>query len=491
MKIINCDDWPKGLNNTFIENNITKYGCQIVFPKKCLYKFGKYFQDLTRLKGVNCTNTNKNDKQKLLQSSKSPYINETSIYIGYPLTNKDPICFLDFRDKDNKIKKYFLNNLVDMQNKDLLRKNFPQKIPEIQIDFSKNFHGKMIINLNYNRTLSDERKLKENYTKPYSKNIMILYIDSVSRANSLRQLKRTMNFFKNFISYKGKFNKKFPSNNFHSFQFFKYHSFQLYTRGNYPLLFYGKKREKNIVLITKYLKKNGYITCYCGDFCKRDNIRTKHNLTKDEIYDHQFIICDPNSFHYNSNSIRCLYGKQVSEHLYEYANQFWRKYNNNRKFLTIVTNDGHEGTLEKLKYIDDIIYNFLNNLFNNNMLKDSSIFLLSDHGVGMPSIYSLNDFYKIEEHLPMLYMIINDRRNINYNKQYGYLYENQQSFITAYDIYNTLGNIIYGDNYVYIKNKTNNIDTPKSSKGISLFNKIDSKIRAPNKYYRMINSVCK
>ena len=48
---------------------------------------------------------------------------------------------------------------------------------------------------------------------------MVLYIDLVSRANSLRQLKRTMNFFKNFMSFDGNFNKKYTSNNFHSFEF--------------------------------------------------------------------------------------------------------------------------------------------------------------------------------------------------------------------------------------------------------------------------------
>ena len=186
-----------------------------------------------------------------------------------------------------------------------------------------------------------------------------------------------------------------------------------------------------------------------------------------------------------------LIWKQISDHLSEYSNQFWRKFNNNRKFLTIITNDGHEGSLENLKYIDDIIFNFLNNLFNDNLLKDSSIFLLSNHGVGMPSIYYFNDFYRIEEHLPMLYMIINDRKNISYNEQYRYLYENQQSFITAYDIYNTFGNIIYGDNYSFIKNKTNNKDTPKSNKGISLFNKINSKNRTPKIYFRMTDQVCK
>ena len=35
---INCNDWPKGLNNTYIENDMNKYGCQIRFPKKCQYK---------------------------------------------------------------------------------------------------------------------------------------------------------------------------------------------------------------------------------------------------------------------------------------------------------------------------------------------------------------------------------------------------------------------------------------------------------------------
>ena len=144
----------------------------------------------------------------------------------------------------------------------------------------------------------------------------------------------------------------------------------------------------------------------------------------------------------------------MSAHLFEYGNQFWRKYKNNRKYLNIIFNDGHEGTLEALKYSDAIIYNFLNNLFKDNLLKDSSIFLLSDHGVGMQSIYYMYEFYKIELRLPMLYMIINDRNNYSYDRQYKDLYDNQQAFITGYDISNTIGNIIYGDRYFYIKNKT-------------------------------------
>ena len=82
-----------------------------------------------------------------------------------------------------------------------------------------------------------------------------------------------------------------------------------------------------------------------------------------------------------------------------------------------MTNDGHEGTLEVVKYWDDIIYNFLNSLYNDNLLKDTTIFLLSDHGCGMPSVYFIYDFYKIEKRLPMLFMIVNDRKNIDYNQK--------------------------------------------------------------------------
>ena len=85
--------------------------------------------------------------------------------------------------------------------------------------------------------------------------------------------------------------------------------------------------------------------------------------------------------------IKCLYGQNEISYLFNYSEQFWRKYQNNRKFSNIIIDGAHEGTMEVLKYFDDIIYNYLISLFDDNLLKDSSIFLLSDHGVGLQSIY--------------------------------------------------------------------------------------------------------
>ena len=490
----NCTGWEKGLNNTSLENNSSKYGCQIKIPKTCTFKLFHQLQDYTKIMNINCKSLNNKKLKKIFLSNiNSSYISKNTKRFGFPLTNKDPICFNDTFDAD-VIHKFTFNNIVDMDDKEILDKYFANKLPEIEIDFSDDDNPKLIIDVKFNKSLSDERKSLERNSEPYSNNILLLYIDSLSRANAIRQLKKTMNFFRKFMPYKGGFNKKYPSEKFHSFQFFKYHSFEGYTATNYPFLFYGQKKEnyeKN--LITKYLKKNGYITCYVHDYCDIENTRTFHNLSIEEVYDHQYLSCDPNERDVSVNIIRCLYGKQNIEYFLNYIDQFWRKYKNNRKYSLLLTNYGHEGTLDVIKYIDIILADFLYKLFEDNLLKDTSVILLSDHGAGMPSIYYLYDFYTIELHLPSFFIIINDRKNISYEKQYKFIQENQQTFITAFDIYNTLGNIIYGDQYINIPNKTIEQDSSKSNLGISLFNKINPKERFPEKYLNycsMVKDVC-
>ena len=491
---MNCNNWEKGLNNTYIENNKNKYACSIKFPKICQFKLGMKFLDITNLHRVNCSKNKENTKLKLLKFANHKNINYQTKRIGFPLLNKDKRIFLAIKDNDNKIYKYTSNYLTDMDNQDLVNKTYKKNYPEIIIDYTNNQYGELIINVNFNETLSKERKLLEKKSLPYSENIMVIYIDSVSRANSIRKLKKSLKFIEQFMSFNGGHHPKYPSENYHSFQFFKYHSFTSYTRNNYMQLFYGNAygsvNEKKMVRITKYLKENGYITSYINDMCLREPTNTGHNMDYEEIGDHEWLICDPNMKNVHSHTIRCLYNKISTEYAYEYGIQFWNKYKNNRKFLSIITNDGHEGTLEALKYIDDVLFNFLNNLYNNNLFKKTTIFLLSDHGTAAPSPYYITNFYQIERHLPMLYIICNDRKKISYNRQYQYINKNQQILITGYDIYNTIGNLIFGNKYNLIPNKTKIYDTPKTSLGISLFNEINPKVRTPKKYKNMDTNYC-
>lgn len=482
---LNCNDWKNGLNKTFIENDINRYGCKINMPKFCPYKLGKKFLDISKISRTKCGN-DYNTKKKLLDFSNSKYINSNTSKFGFPLINKN--IKTSNQSKEN-IEMFFKRNIVDMDNKEQLEEIGKENIPEIIVDFSENPNGKIIINLRFNRTLSKERKEKEQKSNPYSNNLIILYIDSVSRSTSIRQLKKTTKFFENFMSIKGNYNPYYPLENFHSFQFFKYIAFFNYTRGNFPKILFGNDNPKRMIRITKYLKENGYITAFSHDMCLRSPCIIPRDLKNDEICDHEFILCDPNMKNTNSMIKKCLYDKLNIEYQYEYGLQFWKKYKDNRKFLALINNDGHEGTFEIIKYDDDVIYNFLNTLFENNLLKETTILLLSDHGCPMPSPYHFTNFYRIDRFLPMLFLFTYDRRNISYNEQYKNIQENQQILITSYDIYNTIGFLIYGNDYKKIKNKTNKIDTPKTKYGKSLFNKINPK-RNPYYYKNMPKSIC-
>ena len=484
---LNCDEWPYGLNNTYLENGINKYGCQIKYPKICSYKIFGDSQDITKITKLDCTVGKKDARKTLLDALTSPFINSNTKKFGYPLTNKGEVGGLDGKDKWVLLN-YTYENMLDMDNITREIKYWPEQV----VDFTQNENGELRVNLNFNETLSKERKKLENKLIPYANNIMILYVDSVARTLAMRQLKKTMKFFEKFMPYQGGHHDKYPEENYHSFQFFKYHSFRMFTSGNYPQLFYGTTKEANdFVLITRYLKENGYVTNYCSDECKKDNTRTHHNMTQSEIYDHQMLLCDPNLTLMNKPIKKCFYGNINSYHLYEYGKQFWTKYKDNRKFSALVTNDGHESTLEVLKYTDDIIYNYLTSLYEQNLLKDTTVLMVSDHGTLLPSIYFLNDFYQIEGRLPMLFMLVNDRKNISYYEQYYHIQQNQQTFITAYDFYNTIGHLLYGDKYNDIENKTNEHDTPKSPLGESLFNYIDQMKRNPKNYQNMDTHICK
>ena len=425
-----CEDWKIGLNNTYIDNDKNKYECLIKIPKNCFYKIGKFILDKNKYSPIKCNGNNFKLRNKILGESKSPFINEKTLHLGFPLINKEEKYFFDI--DYNVFRKNVYNNFIDMDN--LTHINLLQgNIPEISVDFSKKVGGTLNVNLNFNQTLSFERKKLENKTNPYSKNVMVIFLDSVSRAYSIRQLKKTLKFIEKFMPFKGNNNNKFPSDYFHSFQFFKYYSHKYFTTGNYPILYYGNHRNGTNKHINLYFKKNGFITSYTSDFCFYDYLRAYHNFSFADVYDHLYAICDPNYFPPTSQ-LHCYYNKLHVEYMFEYINQFWRKYKDNRKFASLLTTFAHEGSLERLKYIDDIIYKFLYNLFNDNLLKEITVFLLSDHGVAIPSIYFLNDFFNLEKVLPMLYLLVNDRKNVTYEMQYKYLNQNQQTFITAYDI---------------------------------------------------------
>ena len=417
--------------------------------------------------------------------------------IGFPITigNEPEIKGKPAMYSDTLLS-FVSNNLINADDMKVIKTL--KKLPEVFVDFNEDKFGKLIININFNESLSRERAQLD--LNKNSSNILFIFLDNMSRVHFYRQFKKTIKFLKNFLSYKGFSNVKNKTNNYHGFEFVKYHKFDGATLNNAIPMFSGVYYDnKNAMIsILKDIKNMGYITCNVQDICHKElmSIEPMENYSYIE-FDHEYAApnCDPNVYHYGfglfggENGIlrKCLYGKESFEHSLEYAKKFWVSYKNNKRFLRIVNTYGHEYSGEKAKYSDNNLYEFLKDLFYSNFLEDTVIFLAGDHGFALMGIYELlkpNDWKK-EKSLPFFMMIIKDKKNTTYEEQFSEIYKNQQTLITPFDIYYTIKHIIYGEQYKY------NLPFSLKKEGESLFKFIEPKERNCSKYLRFYECQCK
>lgn len=392
--------------------------------------------------------------------------------------------------------KFVMNNLINLDDKNLIMNRSNNKQPEVFVDFTDNPYGELKQEIHFDKNLSAKRlELGKKYP---SQNILFLFFDNLSRVHFYRQYKKTSKFIQKFLSFKGYTQDNI--NIYHAFEFFKYHKFMSSTLYNIIPMFYGvyfNKKNKMISLI-KDMKKSGYITCNVQDVCHKGlTIVSNSNNFYYTEFDHEYSApnCDPNIYKFGyglfsgENGIlrKCLYGKENIEHVFDYGKKFWNLYKENKKFLRIVNTYGHEFSGEKSKYADTALYNFLLYLFTSDLLNNTTIFLVGDHGnmlLGAYQIFQPNDI-KIEQFFPILIIISNDIKNSSYKEQYSEIQNNQQTFITPFDVYFTLRDIIYGNEY------KNNLLYEQLNNGESLFKYINPKERRCDKYKQIKTCHCK
>ena len=149
---------------------------------------------------------------------------------------------------------------------------------------------------------------------------------------------------------------------------------------------------------------------------------------------------------------RCFYGKEVHDYIFEYGKQFWEAYPDNKKFMRLGFNDGHESTFEVLKYLDEPMVEFLQFFLDKGYLKNTALFIVSDHGNHMPGLYNLflSEQFETERVLGNFYLIINNNLTLMKNnlERFKLFHKNvminQQSIITPYDIHDTMIHLIAG-----------------------------------------------
>ena len=246
-----------------------------------------------------------------------------------------------------------------------------------------------------------------------------------------------------------------------TFQFMKYNTLKGLTIPNIKAMFYGiGLEESNGVNLVKYFKEQGFVTGHTGTTCGKEIFSVNALLQSQKLdydsWDHENIalFCDQNFFDPEypltkgvaSVLKRCLYGKYAFEYMIDYTQQFWKLYPDNKKFFRIHFNEGHEGTMELVTYLADPLFEFIKYFFDNKLLDDTFMFILSDHGNHMVGPWALirpRD-YLIESTLATLFFVIPNNDKLYKDGLYDIIHENQQTFITPYDIHDTLIHLAYG-----------------------------------------------
>jgi hypothetical protein len=485
-----CSNWNVGLNKVKLDNDKNKYPCEWVSPKKCYMNAFDGFLDFTKIKGRTCDTIGnpKDNKKRLFKFLDLKKFGNTT-KIGFPITTTR-----DFWLRTQKNIEHFservLTRVVDMEH-------IPENSlkPEVFIDFSdKNYpYGKINMNLNKNNSLVEQReKIAKNTTSTFD-NILFIYIDSLSR----QHIKRKMKYISSFIE---KYMGNAENSNFKSYQFLKYHTFAAFTQKNVQPMFYGEKMDptsSNGTSLIKFMKSQGYITGQSTNLCSKELFVTMNNCLNEvefSDFDHENVamFCDPN-YYDRTNPYpvfsgpfsvirRCLYQRDTYEYVLEYGKQFWETYAQNKKFLRLSFIDAHEGTGEVVKYLDKPLYDFLTNLLNQNMLKNTAIIFTSDHGNGMPGFYYIinSEDYMYESVIGFLAFVLYDYKDKN---GINNLEKNQQTLISPYDIHDTLIDIIYNGD----KTKSNLM----SRNGQSLFKDINSMERSCSTYSELADELCR
>ena len=494
-QLFSCENIDIGINGTgIIYKDNLKSQCHIQKPNGyCYMDYFKNYFDLTALNNINCSN--RDSKQEY----KNFLINlEGNKDIDFTKAKKFAFPHTNLESKYSLKNQQCINNFGELVNKDIYdlddEKNKGKIEPEAVLDFSENniYGGKfpeLKINLIFNKTLSDERKKSENENSLYD-NIFMIYLDATSRAHFQRSFPKLSKLIKNFMSYDNSTLKKVDA-----YQFMKYNCFAPATHYNILPLFYGNSFEsKKGINHIKYFKENGFITGHEIDMCNKEQYDISFDPEDKKEYiewDHENIayLCDGNYFEINDpypsnkgafvTKERCLYGHPVSHYMIEYAKQFWIKYKDNKKYFRMAFNYGHEKTGAVISKLDEPLYNFLFEFYDKGYFDNTAVFIVSDHGNQNTGIYDIinKNQFEYERKMSTFFLLLNNNSNIENFKLN--LYNNQQVFLTPYDIHDTMIHIIYGKSMFSEEiKKAYSVD----NKGNSVFHVINEEERICKKY---------
>jgi hypothetical protein len=239
-----CKNWTKGLGDTELDNSLP--GCKIKVPYYCWMNLMDNVFDVSGWMGENCEQIRMDNREQLVRWTRVP----RAMKIGYPRVER----WRYFPDSTlNEFQFRVLAGTIDMDDPRVSQQ--VKDRTEIVIDFKKE-NPEMTLRVKKDEQLADKRtKVRQSYknTKFLSKNVIHLFIDSLSRDNFKRKLPKSLKWLEN----------RFRNKNSESrvYQFMKYHAIASWTFINMVPTAFGVDGSFNgsPVHSNKYFKEKGFI----------------------------------------------------------------------------------------------------------------------------------------------------------------------------------------------------------------------------------------
>jgi hypothetical protein len=304
--------------------------------------------------------------------------------------------------------------------------------------------------------------LKEKKPEQEPLNVVIMFLDAVSRKHFQRKFPQTVAVMESL--YKDYKTTKDPKST-GIFQFFRYHALDFSTDDNTKALYLGrtvKGTEPELVHerfanasvappIWFNYRDNGYVTVRIDNFCE-DWPQKYNKFLADADQDVITPFCLPEylgSAHdilYGPYGLthRCLSGKNVHTYSFDYIDKFWNTYSDVPKFLTSAFIEGHEITGDIIEDVDADMAKFITRFKKEGHLDNTILLIMSDHGLhsGLPPIFTESG--RIEHFNPLQFWFI-PNHILNKYESSGMrenLVTNSQRLVTAFDIHETLKHIL-------------------------------------------------
>ena len=296
--------------------------------------------------------------------------------------------------------------------------------------------------------------LEELKLKPLTKNVLVFFSDATSRRHFFRKYPKLMKIFDRHYNNK--------TSTLASYQFMKHQTLYPGTLANIGAAYFGTFNKNSGFSVLRKFKKHGFMLGGSQNICSAEVIDiNEDDPVKYEFQDqdHEFWapFCDvnqqPTSGFYNdfkgpySALKKCMWEKQSIDWSIEYARQFLNKYKDQHKIFRLGTADSHETSGEVIRYVDDSIADFIDELEANGTLEETTLLVFSDHGQysngWYPRYFETAD-YEIEMELPGLFVLL-PKSVKNFDKIDVNMKSRENTMTTAFDVYKTLISIIDGD----------------------------------------------